>query len=206
MKLSNMRLLVVVSVQLAFWLTLKAQAPVSLDLDSLSRSLDALLAEMDSDQIYKDVHFLSRDDYDYYRSINTPRFANEVKGVLARIDLPFERGQLAEITFVECYDWTEAYSTWFITLIDNSGNHFIYFYENNAGTEHIKLRAIKKGEDYFYRLVENLYGNGGCKEKNEDYIISGKIVGNRVVSYFSSQAYHRMDIVIFSDLLKAISN
>ena len=206
MKLITIRFFVIVSIQLTLSLILKAQTPLLLNKDSLVGSLNVFLEDMDSNKIIKEVHFLLGYEFDYYHSINSPRFAYEVKNVLAKINLPFEHSQLVEITFAECYDWTEAFSTWFITLIDKADNHFIYFYEDNLGINNIKMYAVKKGEDYFYRLAENLYRNGGCKEKNEDYIITGKIVNGKFVSYFSSQAYHRMDIVFFNDLLKALSD
>lgn len=161
---------------------------------------------MNSNEAYKEAHFLVSDDYDYFASINSPRFAYEVIDVLTKIGLPFEPNQMSEITFVKCYEWTEANSTWFITLIDTNSNHYIYFYEANTGMDNPKMYGIKKGKDYFYSLAENLFNNSGCKDKNEDYIVTGRIIKSRFVCYFSSQTYHSKDIVFFNDLLKAISD
>ncbi|HMR68468.1 MAG TPA: hypothetical protein PKE64_31040 [Anaerolineae bacterium] len=165
-----------------------------------------MLENINSTEEYRKMHFIVDGGYDYFTSINSPEFVYEISTALEKIQPPFNQEEMAEITFVKCYDWTEANSQWFITLTDRSKNHYIYFFETGVGMERPVISGIKQDKDYFYRLAENLYRSGGCKDKNEDYITIGKIIGSKFVSYFSSQTYHRMDMIIFNDLLDAIAN
>lgn len=204
MKKIQIRLSVLASILLMYTSIVKGQTSLHLAKDSLVSSLKERIEELRADKFYKNNHFLLSDQYDYFSSINSLRFVNEINSVMSQIDLPVEQNQLVEISFVQCYDWTEARETWFITLIDKSGNHHIYFYE--TGMEKPHKYGVKQGGDYFYRLAENLFGTVRCEEKNEDYIVFGKLAGSRFISYFSSQLYHGMDIVFFYELLEILSN
>lgn len=204
MRIIQIKLLVIISILLMQPRIARGQTSLHLANDTLTSSLKQLIKGIDSDKVYKETHYLFSGEYDYFTSINSVEFAHEVNSIISKIDLPFEENQLAETTFIKCYNWTEANDKWFITLIDKADNHYIYFYE--TGMKKPDKYGAKKGEDYFYRLVDNLFRNVRCEDKNEDYVITGKIIGNEFISYFSSQAYHRMDIVFFNDLLKIISD
>jgi hypothetical protein len=191
--------------QMTFSLTIAGQSPLPLNKDSLKSSFKIFLEDMNSNTVGKEFHFLKNEGFDYFNSINSSDFLCDLSKVLKKIELPFEQKQMAEITFVKLYDWTEANSTWFITLVDSLGDHYIYLYEFNTGMEKPYMCGVER-MDFFYRLAENLYQVRRCEEMNEDYIITGRIIGSKFTSYFSSQTYHRMDIVFFNDLLKALSN
>lgn len=204
MKLVQIKLLVVLSVLLTHSFNAKSQTSWYFVEDSLLNSLKVLIESIDADSVYKEKHYLPFDGYDYFASINSLKLAHEVNDVISRINVPFKEDQLVEITFVKCYDWTEANDKWFITLVDNAGNHHIYFYE--TGMKKPDKYGVRKGGDYFYRLANNLFSNGKCEDKNEDYVITGKIIESKFVAFFSSQTYHRMDIIFFNDLLRVISD
>ena len=163
----QVRIWMIFLTQTAFYLVATVQSSLSLNKDSLSSSFKVLLETIEANAAYKEVHFLKVDEFDYFNSINSSHFVNDISKVLTKVELPFESKQIAEITFVKLYDWTEANSTWFITLIDKTENHYIYLYEGNTGMEKAHLYGIKQEIDFFYRLAENLYQSGECKEKNE---------------------------------------
>ncbi len=183
---------------------IKCQIYLHFESDSLVNSLGQFIEKIEVDSIFRRNHYLLSDKYDYFASINSLELANEIIDKLARINPPFGQNQLAGITFVRCYDWTEAIDKWFITLIDKEDNHHIYFFE--TGMKKPEWFGVRKGRDYFYRLANNLFSKNRCEGKNEDFIITGRIIGSKFTAYFSSQLYHRMDIVFFNDLLKLVSN
>lgn len=183
---------------------IKGQVSSSFASDSLVSSLKEFIEKVKTDSVFRSNHYLLFDEYDYFASINSLELADEISDKLSRINFPFGKNQLAEITFVKCYDWTEAIDKWFITLIDKEDNHYIYFHE--TGMEKPDRIGVKKGRDYFYRLANNLFNNVKCEDKNEDYIVTGRIVEGKFTAYFSSQLYHSMDIVFFHDLLELVSN
>lgn len=201
----NLRSIVLFLFLLSF-LEINGQVSISTNNDTLVNSLKSLIAELNLNDAHRTGHYLVSQDYNYYRSINSLDLVVEVRKVLSKISLPFEECHLNKISLVKCYDWTEAYSTWFITIIDKFGNHYIYFYENNKGIDKIKLYAESKERDYFHRLGKNLYKNKGCKQMNEDFIVMCEIVDEKFISYFSSQNYTGMDLIIFNDLLSGLSN
>lgn len=204
MKLVQIKLLFVLSVLLIQSQNVKGQISSHLASDSLVNSLRQFIEKVEVDSVFRRNHYLLFDEYDYFASINSLELADEIIDKLSRITPHFGQKQLAEITFVRCYDWTEAIDKWFITLIDKEDNHHIYFYE--TGMNKPDRFGVRKGRDYFYRLANNLFSNMKCGDKNEDYIVTGRIVEGKFTAYFSSQLYHRMDIVFFNDLLEAVSN
>lgn len=205
MKIFHARFFVFTLFTLLPSLGLIAQKHLLLDNDSLTSSLKTFLEMMDSNAVFKETHFLMNEKYDYYHSINSLDIVYEINGALKEIDLPFNHEELAEMTFVKCYNWTEVYDSWYITLVDKSGNHYIY-HNPAIGLHHIKPYGVAKKVDYFYRLASNLYKSNRCGGKTEDYIVIGRIIDNKFVSFFSSQSYHTLDIVFFNDLLEIISN
>ncbi|MEL7006420.1 MAG: hypothetical protein AAFN93_27385, partial [Bacteroidota bacterium] len=89
---------------------LKAQVPFMLNQDTLEESLTTLLEERTP--AFKKKHFLTNLEYDYYGVINSPRIVYELNNVFHKITLPSEITAVQGISFVKCYSWVDAYSTW----------------------------------------------------------------------------------------------
>jgi len=197
-----MRFFFLIILKVLFLLDLEGQSSLSLNNDSLVNSLEAILKKINP--AIKERNFIIDGSYDYYNSINSSEIAYELNSALSKIKPPIKEDQIAEITFVKCHNWEEAYGTWYITVVGENGDHYIYFYVDNKGINQIELYTVKQGKNYFDDLASNLMFNSRCSEKNEDYLAIGKLAKGRFVSYHSTQIFHQMDMLFFNDMLQAL--
>lgn len=178
---------------------LAAQNQLNLNYDSLSFSFEKIKTAVSQDTIEKRYQFLTDDDFEFAYSNS---FIHLFKRILNKIALPISPDSLDRISIIRCYYSTDAYSLWFITLINTSEEHFVYYYEDNSGASKAEFVGKTEGNDFIKREADHLFNVR--ETKSEDYMVVAEIEGNTFKSLKATQTFHFLDIVFFLDLLELI--